>query len=180
MDIQSVLNSAGGARAIAEQLGIDEATAQRGVDALLPHVVEGVETQGVPTDAVAGAMPQGDAGASAIDGGGLGGILGGLLGGGGGGGGGLLGGMLGGGLGNQVLGHIFGSKDGSREVAADASQRSGVDPSILKKILPILAAMVAMHYMTHRGQTTAPIGDAQSEPAGGGGILGSILGKLGS
>src|SRR5690606_906400 len=45
--------------------------------------------------------------------------------------------------GNSVLGQIFGSKDVSRTVAQDAAQRSGLDPSLLKKMLPMLAMLVA-------------------------------------
>ena len=104
MDIGSLLNQAGGATAIARQLGVDEATVERGASALLPHVANGVETQA--------ADPQ----AAAAPGGGLGGMLGGLLQGGSGGGGlmgsgagagGILGSLVGGGVGNQILGHIF-------------------------------------------------------------------------
>jgi hypothetical protein len=170
MDIGSLLNQAGGVGAIAQQLGVDEATVERGTGALLPHVENGVETQGLPT-------------AEPADGGepGQGGVLGGLLGaamgeGGlisaGAGGGGILGSLIGGG-GNQILGHIFGSKDKSRDVAAQASAHSGVDPSILKKLLPIVAGAVAMHYMTKRGR-----GGAAAERQGGGGLLGSILGGI--
>ena len=85
-------------------------------------------------------------------------------------GGGILGSLVGGG-GNQILGHIFGSKDKSREVASQASQQSGVDSSVLKKLLPIVAGAVAMHYMSKRGRSGG--GGA------GGGLLGSILGGLG-
>jgi hypothetical protein len=77
---------------------------------------------------------------------------------------------MGGGVGNEILGHIFGSKDRSRDVATQASQQSGVDPSVLKKLLPIVAGAVAMHYITHRRQGGASAG------TGGGGLLGSILG----
>src|SRR5690348_5962476 len=108
MDIGSLLNQAGGVSAIAQQLGVDESTVERGAGALLPHVANGVQSQG---------LPQEDAG------GGLGGMLGGLLGGSLGGGGalgagagsgGILGSLVGGGVGNEILGHIFGSKDTSR------------------------------------------------------------------
>lgn len=43
--------------------------------------------------------------------------------------------------GNAILGHLFGSKDVSRNVAAHASQNSGVDTGIIKKMLPMVAAM---------------------------------------
>lgn len=177
MDIGSLLNQAGGASAIARQLGVDEDTVERGAGALLPHVANGVETQGLPAEAAA------DPQAAAASGGGLGGLLGSVLGGslGGGGlasagagGGGILGSLIGGGVGNEILGHIFGSKETSREVASEASQQSGVDTSVLKKLLPIVAGAVAMHYMTKRKGGT-PVGEAQ----GGGGLLGSILGGTG-
>ena len=186
MDIASMINQAGGIGAIASQLGIDEATAERGIGALLPHVQSGIETNGLPPAVEAEAPAEADAGgglggmlgglvggAGGSAGGGLGGMLGGLLG--GGAGGGLLASIVGGGVGNQILGQIFGSKEVSREVAADASQKSGIDSSVLKKLLPIVAGMVAMHYMT-KGRAAAPTGDAPAE--GGGGILGSILGGL--
>jgi len=175
MDIQSAINDAGGASKIASELGIDEATAQSGINALLPHVVNGMENPAVPA-AAGDIQSEADAAAPAPGGlGGLGGLFGGLA---GGAGGGLLSSVIGaatGGLGNQILGQIFGSKDASREVAADASQKSGVDPSVLKKILPILAAMVAMHFYTQRNQSGGSGGAAPATP-GSGGLLGSILG----
>src|SRR5688572_30276380 len=44
--------------------------------------------------------------------------------------------------GNAILGHIFGSKDVSRQVADNAAQKTGIDPAILKKMLPIVATIV--------------------------------------
>jgi hypothetical protein len=44
--------------------------------------------------------------------------------------------------GNNILGHILGSKDVSREVASRASNSTGIDSGILKKMLPIIASMV--------------------------------------
>ncbi len=41
--------------------------------------------------------------------------------------------------GNAILGHILGSKDVSRNVAGAASQQTGIDASVLKKMLPMLA-----------------------------------------
>ena len=164
MDIGSLLNQAGGAGAIARHLGVDESTVEQGAGALLPHVVKGVETQGLPGDVETNAAATDQAGSS----GGLGGILGGLMG--GGAGGGMLRSLIGSGIGNQILGHIFGSKETSRDVATEASQQSGIDTGVLKKLLPIVAGAVAMHYVTHRKGAGAP--------AGGGGILGSVLGGL--
>ena len=175
MDIGALLNQAGGASAIARQLGVDESTVESGASALAPHVVNGIETQGLPGGATeAQAVDPQALSTNAADpaqSGGLGGMLGGLM---GGGAGGALGGLLGGGIGNQILGHIFGSKDVSRDVATQASQQSGIDSSVLKKLLPIVAGAVAMHYMTHRNQ-----GSGTSGANGGGGLLGSVLGGLG-
>lgn len=170
MDIGSLLNQAGGVGAIARQLGVDEATVERGSKALVPHVQNGVESQGLPTAGEA-ETAGGEAG-----GGLLGGLLGATVGGGGmmsagSGTGGILGSLIGGGAGNQILGHIFGSKEKSREVAGQASEQSGVDPSILKKLLPVVAGAVAMHYAAKRGH-----GGGAAGAGGPGGVLGSILG----
>lgn len=43
--------------------------------------------------------------------------------------------------GNSILGQIFGSKEVSREVAGQAAQQSGLDTSLLKKLLPMVASM---------------------------------------
>lgn len=72
--------------------------------------------------------------------------------------------------GNSILGHILGSKDVSRQVAAQAAVSSGVGPEILKRMLPVVAAMV-MGAMAKNagGAATAGLG----APAGGmgGGLL---------
>lgn len=43
--------------------------------------------------------------------------------------------------GNNILGKIFGSKDVSRNVAQSAAEKTGLDSGILKKMLPMVAAM---------------------------------------
>ena len=63
--------------------------------------------------------------------------------------------------GDAILGHLLGSKEVSREVAGHASQNTGIDSSILKKMLPIVATMVM---------------GGMSKQSGSGGILGSLLG----
>ena len=103
--------------------------------------------------------------------------------------GGLLGQLGGGGLfdqvlapgttdvrqGNDVLGQIFGSKDVSRTVAQDAASRSGLDPGLLKKMLPLLAMLVAGFLAKRQG---ADVAGAPAAPAGSGlgGLLGGLLG----
>jgi len=65
--------------------------------------------------------------------------------------------------GNAILGHILGSKDVSRNVAGRAAQETGLDPSILKKMLPLVAAAT----MGQLGQQSA-----------GGGLLGQLAGSV--
>jgi hypothetical protein len=43
--------------------------------------------------------------------------------------------------GNNILGHLFGSKDVSRNVAAMAGESTGIDVSLIKKALPMLASL---------------------------------------
>lgn len=68
--------------------------------------------------------------------------------------------------GNGILGHILGSKDVSRQVAADAAAKTGLDVSMLKKLLPMVAAM------TMGGMNK----QAAEKESGLGGMLGSLLG----
>lgn len=63
--------------------------------------------------------------------------------------------------GNKILGHIFGSKQKSREVAAAAENETGIDASLIKKALPLLAtlAMGAMAKKSSRGTQSGGLGD---------------------
>ena len=163
MDLMNALAQAGGVDAISRELGVDQTTAQNGLQALLPAVTDGMRGQ-------ASASPQGF--------GGLGSILAGL------GGGGLLSNVLAPeptnvSQGNDVLGQIFGNKDSSRAVAADASQKSGISPDLLKKMLPIVAMLVAGYLAKQHGQSAQVPAGAGQAPAQDGGILGQILGGLG-
>lgn len=155
MNIGDIIAQSGGIGSIARELGIDESTAQAGVGALLPAVLGGFKGQ-------AQASPDG-----------LGGLMNmvqGL------GGGGLLESVLGNGAsnadaGNGVLGQIFGSKDTSRAVAADASAKSGISSDLLKRMLPLVAMLVA-------GYMAKQVGGQENQGSAGGlgGILGSMLG----
>ena len=153
MQMIDVLDQMGGLQSMARDLGVSESQAAAGAQALLPAILGGFKKQ-------AQAQPAGLEG--------LGGILGQL------GGGGLLDNVLGQeptdvGRGDDVLGQIFGSRDVSRTVAQDAAGRTGLDPSLLKRMLPILAMMVAGYLAKQQGGGT---------PAGAGGGLGGLLGGL--
>jgi hypothetical protein len=155
MDIADLLRQSGGFDAIARELGVSQSQATQGAEALLPAILGGFKKQ-------------------AQDGGGLAGL------------GGLLGQLGGGGLldnvlsnqptdvrqGDNVLGQIFGSRDVSRTVAQNAASQTGLDAGLLKKMLPMLAMLVA-GYMARQG------GGAAAAPAGDGlGGLGNVLGGL--
>jgi hypothetical protein len=152
--MRDVLAQMGGLASMARELGISESQAATGAEALIPAILGGFKKQ-------AQAQPSG------LDG--LGSLLGQL------GGGGLLDSVLSPEptdvqRGDDVLGQIFGSRDVSRTVAQDAASRTGLDPALLKKMLPILAMLVA-GYMARRG------GAGQSGQAGGlGDVLGGLLG----
>ena len=155
MQIMDVLTQMGGIQSVARELGVSETQAAGGAAALIPAILGGFKKQ-------AQSQPTGLEG--------LAGALTGL------GGGGLLDDVLGPqptnvNRGNDVLGQIFGSKDVSRAVAQNAATSSGLDPSLLKKMLPMLAMLVA-GYMAKQG------GAAAGAPASGGGVLGSLLGGL--
>lgn len=78
--------------------------------------------------------------------------------------------------GNAILGHLFGSKDVSRQVAARAAAQSGLDPSLLKKMLPVIAAL-AMGALNRQAGGAAP-GRQAATPLDAGGGLGGLLGGL--
>lgn len=156
MNPLEILNQLGGLQSMARELGVSPEQAQTGAAALLPAILGGFKKQAQPAGLE-----------------GLGGLLSGL------GGGGLLDNVLSPqptnvNLGNDVLGQIFGSRDVSRSVATHASSQTGLDPAVLKKMLPILAMMVA-GYMAKQGGSAAPTG--QADGAGGlGGLLGQLTG----
>jgi len=188
MNIEQMLQQTNAIEAVSRELGVDPATAQAGAAALLPSILSGFQNPVKAQEPAGGAFPS------------LGG-LGGLLG--------TIGGLGGGALldnvtsseptevdkGNQILGQIFGSKDGSRAVAASASAQSGVEPTLLKKMLPILAMLAAGYVMKQAsqgqgglggalggilgGQSTTGAADAQTPSTGSGGILDDLIGAAG-
>ena len=74
--------------------------------------------------------------------------------------------------GNGILGHILGSKDVSRQVASQAANETGLDVGILKKMLPMVAAM-AMGGMKKQTAASGLSGGQQSASG-----VGSMLGKF--
>ena len=75
--------------------------------------------------------------------------------------------------GNNILGHVLGSKDVSRNVAARASQNSGVSPGLVKQMLPMIATMV-MGTLSQQNKTGAQAA-AQTGSGGMGEMLSSML-----
>lgn len=148
MNPSDILQQAGGLQSIAREFGLSEQQVTAGAEALLPALLGGFKRQAV-------AQPTG---------------LEGLLG--------MLGGLGGGGLlddvlspeptnvarGNDVLGQVFGSRDVSRTVAQNAAATSGLDPALLKKLLPVFAMLVA-GYLAKQGRSGGP-----QRPAPGGSL----------
>jgi hypothetical protein len=76
--------------------------------------------------------------------------------------------------GNGILGHVFGSKEVSRQVAGQAAASTGINPDILKRMLPVVASMMMG---TLARQPAAPVGAPAAMP---GGATGGLLGMLGA
>ncbi|HLU92183.1 MAG TPA: DUF937 domain-containing protein [Pedomonas sp.] len=139
MNVGDMLKQTGALDAISQQLGIDRQSAQAGASALLPSLLGGFRKQ------------------AQMEAGGTEGGAGNLLG--------LLGSLGGGSLldavtsprpaskepGDRILGQVFGSKEVSRTVAGQAAQSTGIDPSVLKKMLPLLAMAVSGYLASRSG-----------------------------
>jgi hypothetical protein len=95
-----------------------------------------------------------------------------------------LGGMLAGSLGGKkangagILGHLFGDEPSQNELVNTLSSRSGVNPSMISKLMPILAPMI-MAWMGKQLQAKmSGGGNAQAAGGGLGGLLGGVLGQM--
>jgi hypothetical protein len=146
MNLQELLPP-GGIEALASQLGVPRDEAERGAQALLPSVVGEMGQNTRRLDSQVSAL-----GGSALSDNVIGSEPTEVD------------------HGNQLLGSIFGSKGTSREVTGHAAKSSGLDPALLKKMLPILAMLVAGHLS----------GRAGGQQGGLGSILGSVLGGMGA
>lgn len=165
MQIADILAQTGGLQSMARELGVNESQAASGVAALAPAILGGFKKQAQSQSA-------------GLDG--LGGLLGQL------GGGGLLDDVLAPqptnvSRGNEVLGRLFGSKDVSRAVAQHAASQTGLEPSLLKKMLPMLAMLVT-GYMAKQQSASAQVASLGGAGLGGGlgGLLGGLLGGQGN
>ncbi len=63
--------------------------------------------------------------------------------------------------GNKILGHLLGSKDASRSLASQVAGQTGLDSSLLKKMLPIVATLVmgAMSKQSNAGGSLSGLMD---------------------
>ena len=157
MQITDILSQTGGLQSMARELGVSESDVAAGAAALSPAILGGFKKQ-------VQAQPTGLEG--------LGGLLGQL------GGGSLLDQVVAPqptdiNRGNDVLGQIFGSKDVSRTVAQNAAAQTGLDPALLKKMLPMIAMLIAGYMAKQRGGASVAAG--ASSTGGLGGLLGSVL-----
>jgi hypothetical protein len=160
MHITDILGQTGGLQSIARELGVSEGDVQNGATALLPALASGFHEQAQQPDGI-----------DRLDK-----VVGRL------GGGELLDNVVSPqptdvGRGNSLLSHIFGSPDVSRSVAQNAAQQSGLDASLLKRMLPMLAMLLAGHMARQRGGLGAALGGLAG--LGGMGGLGGLAGMLG-
>ena len=159
MQITDILAQTGGLQSMARELGVSESDVATGAAALTPAILGGFKKQ-------VQAQPAGLEG--------LGGLLGQL------GGGSLLDQVVAPqptdiNRGNDVLGQIFGSKDVSRTVAQNAAAQTGLEPALLKKMLPMIAMLIT-GYMAKQRAGAPAVSGAQSTGGGLGDLLGSVLG----
>jgi len=87
--------------------------------------------------------------------------------------------------GNAILGKLFGSKEVSRAVAGQAAKQSGIGAGVLKKMLPMVAAMAmgSLSKQTRQPSMASQLaglalggGGGRGRQSGGGGLLGGLLG----
>jgi hypothetical protein len=71
--------------------------------------------------------------------------------------------------GNNILGHLLGSKDVSRNVAAQAAESTGIDASLIKKALPLIASL-AMGALSKSSDAGNSLDDSASD------LFGSLMG----
>lgn len=142
MNLLELLNSAGGQQSLgslASNLGLDSTKTNSLVDALAPALMGALQKQTSSQDGLAGfkkalqsgrhqaylSKPESMSSPATVA------------------------------DGNNILGHILGSKDVSRNVAAQAAASTGIDVSLIKQALPLIAslAMGAMSKSSNAGKS---------------------------
>ena len=163
MNLQDLLSNPAVLDRLARGSGAGRDEARSGLEALLPAVMRGLERNGGSAgglESLIGALGSGrhDRVLDAPD---------------------LLGRSEARDDGNAILGHVFGSKDVSRNVASHASEQTGLDSDLLKKLLPLVAS-VAMGALSRNSEGGARLGGSQPGASGsaGGGLLGAVLGEV--
>lgn len=126
MQITDLLAQMGGVSSLAQQLGISETQAGSGAQALLPAILGGFKklalTESTGVEGVLGLV--GRLGGTALAEEALGGKAVGL------------------GAGQELMGKIFGSADTTQAVTEHAAAKSGLDISMIAKMLPTLTMLV--------------------------------------
>jgi hypothetical protein len=164
-DLVSSIFSGGNLEAISQHLGVSHDETASGIAAVLPALV----------GALAGnaSTPRGEqALTSVVERDHDGSLLDSL--------GGMLAGSLGGKKANGagILGHLFGDEPSRNDLVNTLSSRSGVNPSMISKLMPILAPMI-MAWMGKQLQAKmSGAGAGASNQASGGGGLGGLLGGV--
>ena len=77
--------------------------------------------------------------------------------------------------GNSILGHLLGSKDASRSLAAQAAQQTGLDSSLLKQMLPVVASLAMGALSKQSAQSNFSGAMQQQGPSGVMGLLSGFL-----
>ena len=125
--LETILQSGNGAivRQIAGNFGLNESDTQGAVAQMLPAITRAMHKNMSSTEGLAGLM-------AALQGGNHGRYLDDIS---------LLGAESTRNDGNSILGHLLGSKDVSRNIAGHAAKETGIEASLLKKMLPVIAAV---------------------------------------
>ena len=158
MNLFEIMSQAQGGdafKALARQYGLSEDQAQSAVQAMMPAFATGLKRNTAAPDGMAGFLRalSGGGHASYFDDPGQA--------------------LSGGGIadGNAILGHLFGNKEVSRAVAAQAQAATGIGESVLKQMLPAIAAMVmgGLSKQSHNSQSAPLLGELLEQLAKGGG-----------
>jgi len=154
-DIMSQAQGGNAFKALARQYGLSEDQAQSAVQAMMPAFATGLKRNTQAPDGMAGflrALSGGqhadyfDDPGQAVSGSGIA-------------------------DGNAILGHLFGNKEVSRAVASQAQAATGIGESVLKQMLPAIAAMVmgGLSKQSRSSQSSPLLGELLEQLAKGGG-----------